>query len=102
MLACLKQVLTLTKLFTFNHLRYFFQTPGNSNGCDLIYEDYCYQTFTSSVGINWNDAQSTCAVWGGDLTTIPTERVNNFIQTVLSDTTNAYWIGLYEENGNLK
>ena len=36
------------------------------------------------------------------MTTIPTERVNNFIQTVLPDTNNAYWIGLYEENGNLK
>ena len=76
--------------------------PGNSNGCDLIYEDYCYQTFTVSVGANWNDAQSTCAVWGGDLTSIPTRRVNDFIQTVLPDTTNEYWIGLYEEDVSLK
>ena len=70
--------------------------PGNSNGFDLIYEDYCYQTFTVTVGVNWNDAQSTCAAWGGDLTSIPTRRVNYFIQTVLPDATNEYWIGLYE------
>ena len=36
------------------------------------------------------------------MTTIPTERVNNFTQPVLPDTNNAYWIGLYEENGSLK
>ena len=88
-----------TLLFTYYNI---FKTPGISNGCDLIYEDYCYQTFTSSVGINWNDAQSTCVVWGGDLTSIPTQRVNNFIQTIRSNTNSDYWIGLYGENENLK
>ena len=61
----------------------------------MIYEDSCYRAFETTDRINWNEAQSTCAVWGGDLTSIPTERVNNFMQTMTSDRNSEYWIGLY-------
>ena len=74
---------------------YPFLTLGISNGCDLIYEDSCYRAFETTDRINWNDAKSTCVVWGGYLTSIPTQRVNNFIQTIRSNTSSDYWIGLY-------
>ncbi|KAI6661260.1 Macrophage mannose receptor 1-like isoform X3 [Oopsacas minuta] len=79
---------------------YFCQRPGISNGCDLIYENFCYQIFTASEGISWYDAQSTCSVWGGDLTSVPLKRVNNFLYTIIPDTTSKYWIGLYDDNGD--
>ena len=53
-----------------------------------------------SDGINWLDAQSSCAVWGGDLTSIKTERENNLLYTAISDTVSNCWIGLYERDGD--
>ena len=53
-----------------------------------------------SDGINWLDAQSNCAVWGGDLTSIATERENNLIYTLISETNNNYWIGLFDRDGH--
>ena len=57
-----------------------------------------------SDGINWLDAQSSCAVWGGDLTSITTERENNLLYTITNGPENGTWIGLYdrEGDGNLK
>ena len=71
---------------------------GDSKGCDLIYEGSCYRAFEVSGGINWLDAQSSCAVWGGDLTSITTERENNLLYTAISDTVSNCWIGLYERD----
>ena len=73
---------------------------GDSRGCDLIYEESCYRAFEVSDGINWLDAQSSCAVWGGDLTSITTERENNLLHTAISDTVSNCWIGLYERDGD--
>ena len=66
----------------------------------MIYEGSCYRAFEVSDGINWLDAQSSCAVWGGDLTSITTERENNLLYTAISDTVSNCWIGLYERDGD--
>ena len=50
--------------------------------------------FEVSTPINWLDAQSSCAIWGGDLTSITTERENNYLNTILPNTVSSYWIGL--------
>ena len=73
---------------------------GDSRGCDLIYEGSCYRAFEVSVGISWLDAQSSCVVWGGDLTSITTERENNLLYTAVNDTVSNFWIGLYERDGD--
>ena len=73
---------------------------GDSRGCDLIYNGSCYRAFEVSDGINWLDAQSSCAVWGGDLTSITTERENNLLYTAIYDTVSNCWIGLYERDGD--
>ena len=52
-----------------------------------------------SDGINWLDAQSNCAVWGGYLTSIATERENNLIYTLISHETSYWWIGLSDKDG---
>ena len=67
---------------------------GKSNGCDLIYDSSCYKVFKVSTPINWLDAQSSCAIWGGDLTSITTERENNYLNTIIPDTVSNCWIGL--------
>ena len=46
---------------------------------DLIYDGSCYKVFEVSIPINWIDAQSSCAIWGGDLTSITTERENKLL-----------------------
>ncbi|KAI6653670.1 Von Willebrand factor D and EGF domain-containing protein-like, partial [Oopsacas minuta] len=74
------------------------RTFGNSRGCDLIYDDFCYRLFEVSTGINWLDAQSSCAVWGGDLTSITTERENNYLYTIIPDTVSNCWIGLNDRS----
>ena len=63
----------------------------------MIYQDSCYRTFETTDKMNWNEAQSICVVWGGDLASIPTQRVNNFMQTITYNTNSEYWIGLYED-----
>ena len=73
---------------------------GDSRGCDLIYEGSCYRAFEVSGGINWLDAQSSCAVWGGDLTSITTERENNLLYTIIDGSWNGTWIGLFDKNGD--
>ncbi|KAI6658177.1 Macrophage mannose receptor 1 [Oopsacas minuta] len=77
---------------------YFCNKQGNSQGCDLIYDDFCYRLFEVSTGINWLDAQSTCAVWGGDLTSITTVRENNYLYTIIPDTVSNCWIGLNDRS----
>ena len=75
-------------------------STDDSRGCDLIYDGSCYRAFEVSDGINWLDAQSSCAVWGGDLTSITTERENNLLYTAISDTVSNCWIGLHERDGD--
>ncbi|KAI6654213.1 hypothetical protein LOD99_11461, partial [Oopsacas minuta] len=79
---------------------YFCNKLGNSKGCDLIYEGSCYRVFEARDGINWLDAQSSCAVWGGDLTSITTERENNYLYTIIPDTVSNCWIGLNDRDGD--
>ena len=83
-----------------NYVNVTDSSTGDSRGCDLIYNGSCYRAFEVSVGINWLDAQSSCAVWGGDLTSITTERENNLLYTAISDTVSNCWIGLYEKGGD--
>ncbi|KAI6647147.1 Receptor-type tyrosine-protein phosphatase C-like [Oopsacas minuta] len=79
---------------------YFCNKVGNSQGCDLIYNGSCYRLFEVSTGINWLDAQSSCAIWGGDLTSITTERENNYLYTIIPDTVSNCWIGLNDRDGD--
>ena len=69
-----------------------------SGDCDLIYNSSCYKVFEVSTPINWLDAQSSCAIWGGDLTSITTERENNYLYTILPDTVSNCWIGLNDRD----
>ena len=50
--------------------------------------------FEVSTSINWLDAQSSCAIWGGDLTSITTERVNDYFNTLINSSVGNCWIGL--------
>ena len=54
--------------------------------------------FEVSSPINWLDAQSSCAIWGGDLTSITTERENNYLYTIIPDTVSNCWIGLNDRD----
>ena len=71
---------------------------ATSGNCDLIYDGSCYKVFEVGTPINWLDAQSSCAIWGGDLTSITTERENNYLNTIIPSNC---WIGLNdrEEEG---
>ena len=72
---------------------------GKSHGCDLIYNSSCYKVFeVSTTPINWLDAQSSCAIWGGDLTSITTERENNYLNTIINSLVGDYWIGLNDRD----
>ena len=54
--------------------------------------------FEVSTPINWLDAQSSCAIWGGDLTSITTETENNYLYTIIPDTVSNCWIGLNDRD----
>ena len=71
---------------------------ATSGDCDLIYDGSCYKVFEVSTPINWLDAQSSCAVWGGDLTSITTERENNYLNTIIPDPVGNCWIGLNDRD----
>ena len=70
----------------------------NSADCDLIYDSSCYKVFKVSTPINWLDAQSSCAIWGGDLTSITTERENNYLNTIITSSVGNCWIGLNDRD----
>ena len=52
----------------------------------------------STTPINWLDAQSSCAIWGGDLTSITTERENNYLNTIITSSVGNCWIGLNDRD----
>ena len=54
--------------------------------------------FEVSTPINWLDAQSSCAIWGGDLTSITTERENNYLNTIITNSVGNCWIGLNDRD----
>ena len=54
--------------------------------------------FEVNTPINWLDAQSSCAIWGGDLTSITTKRENNYLNTIIPDAVSSYWIGLNDRS----
>ena len=54
--------------------------------------------FEVSTSINWLDAQSSCAIWGGDLTSITTERKNNYLNTIFTSSVGNCWIGLNDRD----
>ena len=51
-----------------------------------------------STPINWLDAQSSCAIWGGDLTSITTETENNYLNTLITSSVSNCWIGLNDRD----
>ena len=51
-----------------------------------------------STPINWLDAQSSCTIWGGDLTSITTERENKYLYTIISSSVGYCWIGLNDRD----
>ena len=69
-------------------------------GCDLIYDGSCYRAFEVSDGINWLDAQSSCAVWGGDLTSIGVLRDQALLNQYIPDSVGECWIGLHDRDGD--
>ena len=69
-----------------------------SGDCNLIYDGSCYKVFEVSTPINWLDAQSSCAIWGGDLTSITTERENNYLNTIITSSVGNCWIGLNDRD----
>ena len=71
---------------------------ATSGNCDLIYNSSCYKVFEVSTPINWLDAQSSCAIWGGDLTSITTERENNYLNTLITSSVGNCWIGLNDRD----
>ena len=40
----------------------------------------------------------SCAIWGGDLSRITTERENNYLYTIIPDTVSNCWIGLNDRD----
>ena len=54
--------------------------------------------FEVSTPINWLDAQSSCALWGGDLTSITTERENNYLNSIITSSVGNCWIGLNDRD----
>ena len=52
----------------------------------------------STTSINWLNAQSSCAIWGGDLTSITTERENNYLNTIITSSVGNCWIGLNDRD----
>ena len=54
--------------------------------------------FEVSTPINWLDAQSSCAIWGGNLTSITTERENNYLNTLINTSVGNSWIGLNDRD----
>ena len=54
--------------------------------------------FEVSTPINWLYAQSSCAIWGGDLTSITTERENNYLNTLITSSVGNCWIGLNDRD----
>ena len=54
--------------------------------------------FEVSIPINWLDAQSSCAIWGGDLTSITTHRENNYLNTLITSSVGDCWIGLNDRS----
>ena len=73
-------------------------STGTSNGCDLTYNTSCCKVFEVSTPINWLDAQSSCAIWGGDLISITTERENNYLNTLITSSVGNCWIGLNDRD----
>ena len=53
-----------------------------------------------SDGINWLDAQSSCAVWGGDLTSIDFVRDMALLIQYIPDSVGECWIGLHNRDGD--
>ena len=55
--------------------------------------------FEVSTPINWLDAQSSCALWGGNLTSIITlKRENNYLNTIITSSVGNCWIGLNDRD----
>ena len=54
--------------------------------------------FEVSTPINWLDAQSNCAIWGGDLTSITTKRENDYLNTIITNSVGNCWIGLNDRD----
>ena len=46
---------------------------------------------------NWDEARSACISAGGDLISIESEELNNFLYQNLSPSVNNYWIGLFQD-----
>ena len=82
-----------------NYLSYEFRI-GASKGCELIYDGSCYRSAVLIDGITWSDAQSSCENWGGDLTSISSERENNLLFTMNTDAVSDTWLGLYDVDRN--
>ena len=60
--------------------------------------DSCYEVFEVSTPINWLDAQSSCAIWGGNLTNITTEGENTYLNTLITSSVGNCWIGLNDRD----
>ncbi|KAI6660982.1 Phosphatidylinositol phosphatase PTPRQ-like [Oopsacas minuta] len=50
--------------------------------CDLILNGYCYEHFTQKS--NWTDANSSCVDWGGELVSLYTQTLTDFLPYLIS------------------
>ena len=65
--------------------------PSDAKG----YNRHAYYYFSGSK--SWDDAKAYCEKIGGHLVTITTEGEEDFVKTLVKDTSKA-WIGGYKEN----
>ena len=49
---------------------------ANSTSCDFTSDGFCYRSYQRDAGINWDDAQSSCEEWRGNLASVTFESEN--------------------------
>ena len=71
---------------------------ANQRGCELTNNGSCYRTFQTNTTINWDDAQSSCVIWGGNLASITSQQENDFLHLRTPYSAINCWIGLTDRD----
>ena len=64
---------------------FIVSTSNSILSCDLILDGYCYQHFSQLR--HWTEANSSCAAWGGELVSLYTQTLSDFLAFFISNTT---------------
>ncbi|OXB84687.1 UNVERIFIED_CONTAM: hypothetical protein H355_001164 [Colinus virginianus] len=80
-----------------------FASPLLPGGCPeswLFFNNKCFKIFASNTTrkLAWHDAREVCIDLGGNLASIPNERVQAFVYYNLKDATTNVWIGMNDIN----